>query len=121
MVAKRKNWKPIFSLEGLIEYSGGNKEFQKHVIDTFLQQCKTEMEWINNAIEREFFLQAAQSVHKLKSSLGLLNVDLSIANDFEEVLKENKNTNEIEANRDLFMNQLHQLNTELLNFLKTSE
>lgn len=107
----------LFSLEGLDEYTGNNEEFKKQMIEVFITTSKVELENLKQFFNENNFNEAAKVVHKLKTSLGVLNVDLILAKSLEEILLEVKEKESINGIFDSFVMQIEKLNLELSNYL----
>ena len=107
----------VFNLDGLDEYAGNNEEFKKQMIAVFLKTSEKELEELENYFNDSNFSEASKVVHKLKSSLGILSVDLELAKSLEMKLLETKNKENIIGLYDSFVKQLKQLSHELLTYL----
>ncbi|WP_072780423.1 ATP-binding protein [Flavobacterium haoranii] len=107
------------SLEALEEYSGGNIAFQKQMIELFLETSEKEIQKMNAFLNQESLKEASQVVHKLKSSLGILGVDLALAQDFENELIQANDSKKIESCKTVFLEQLQQIRKELIQILKS--
>ena len=58
----------------LSELSGGNKEFEKQILEQFLVQVPDEMEQLEQAIQNRDFETVKQSAHSLKSTVGYVGL-----------------------------------------------
>ncbi len=65
----------LIDLSYLRELSGGSEEFEKEMIELYLNQTPIELEILNKAIEREDFAGVKATAHKLKSSFSLMGVN----------------------------------------------
>lgn len=91
-----------FSLDLLREASGGDSDFEKIMLELFLTDSGEAMQRILHAYEQEDFAQIAKEAHKLRSSFGMLGMDLSVLNNLEQ----QSETNYLTKNIQLLENQL---------------
>ena len=74
--------------------SDGDSEFEKTLIDIVKSEFPTEKKMYYNWIQEERYIQAAESVHKLKHKISILGLEHSYekATLFEHNLKEQNTT-----------------------------
>jgi PAS domain S-box-containing protein len=83
------------NLESLKEFSGGSKEFEKELIELFMEQVPIEIAELEKAFTEENTFQIKSISHKLKSSMAVmglfsLNAYLSFIED-NALISENRN------------------------------
>jgi PAS domain S-box-containing protein len=61
-------------LDSLREFSGGNKEFEKEVIEMFLSQVPADMDDLEKAFAENNHFQIKSISHKLKSSMAVVGL-----------------------------------------------
>lgn len=59
------------SMAYLEEISGGDLDFQREILDTFLMEIPIDLEKIKMALEKEDWESLAQSVHKIKAPVEM--------------------------------------------------
>lgn len=77
--------------EYINQLAGDNQEFKLKVISILKRELPEEIELYQNYIGSNNYLQAAESVHKLKHKVSILGLEKSyyIAEEYEDNLKEN--------------------------------
>lgn len=70
----QKNKTLKVDLDSLREFSGGNKEFEKEVIEMFMNQVPPDMEDLEKAFIENNTFQMKSISHKLKSSMAVLGL-----------------------------------------------
>lgn len=69
---KDKRKEKVTSLTYLMEFSGGNKEFIKEMIETFIEQNHKDISTWRNALNDKDFVNISSIAHKLQTSLGFV-------------------------------------------------
>ena len=79
------------NLNYINDLSGDNTEFKQKLLAILKRELPEEIEVYNNAFKNLNYLQAAQSVHKLKHKISILGLEKSyyIAEEYENNLKKN--------------------------------
>lgn len=113
-----KKDKPIFNLSGLEEYIGTDPDLKRQMIELFLNSSRKDVEALNENISNSNFKEAAQKVHKLKTSIGILNSDLELAHTFESELNKGENLEKILKIQKSFSIFIEQLQSELKDYLE---
>ena len=98
-----------------------NEEFKNQMIEVFITTSKFELENLKQFFNENNFNEAAKVVHKLKTSLGVLNADLTLAKNIEESLLEVNEKKSVEGLFDSFVMQIEKLNLELSNYLNQNK
>lgn len=65
-----------YNLEGVEEMAGGDQDFVKVVVQTFLEEIPADLEGMNQAVTQENASQAYQYAHKMKPNLQMFGLDL---------------------------------------------
>jgi HPt (histidine-containing phosphotransfer) domain-containing protein len=80
------------NLSYLNSLSGGDKEFEKKLIQIIKSEFPGELKTYKHNIEHKNYLKASENVHKLKHKISILGLEKSyeIASEFEISLKENE-------------------------------
>ncbi|WP_417444405.1 Hpt domain-containing protein [Joostella sp.] len=65
-----------YNLDKLNELSGGDKEFNASVIETFLLETPQDLENLKKAVSNKEFDHIYQYAHKIKPNADLLGADL---------------------------------------------
>lgn len=78
------------NLSYLTSLSGGDKEFEKKLIQIIKSEFPGEYKLYKQNIEHKNYLKASENVHKLKHKISILGLEKSyaIASEFEISLKE---------------------------------
>lgn len=72
--AAPKQMSGYIDLSYLSELSGGNKEFEKQILEQFLVQVPEEIEQLEQAIGKSDFETVKQTAHSLKSTVGYVGL-----------------------------------------------
>lgn len=62
----------LVSYSYLEEISGGDKDFQREIVNTFLEEIVGEMEKIRIALKEENWATLGSLAHKIKAPIGML-------------------------------------------------
>lgn len=62
----------LVSYSYLEEISGGDKDFQREIVNTFLEEIVGEMEKIRIAVKEENWATLGALAHKIKAPIGML-------------------------------------------------
>lgn len=65
-----------YNLEEVKEMAGGDQEFMKEVVQTFLEEIPTDVQAMNEAISNNNPTLAYQYAHKMKPNLQLFGLEL---------------------------------------------
>ncbi|WP_372919900.1 Hpt domain-containing protein [Salegentibacter sp.] len=65
-----------YNLEGVEEMAGGDKDFMKVVVQTFLEEIPPDVDAMNEAISNDNPSLAYQYAHKMKPNLQLFGLEL---------------------------------------------
>ena len=65
-----------YSLESVEEMAGGDQEFVKVVVQTFLEEIPPDLEGMNQAVTQDNAAQAYQYAHKMKPNLQMFGLEL---------------------------------------------
>lgn len=65
-----------YDLYQLEDMSGGDKEFMKTVVETFLTEIPPDLESMQMAIDNDNHKMAYQFAHKMKPNLEMFGIDL---------------------------------------------
>ena len=71
LISSRKH---IFDFSNLQELGGGDISFVREMIDVFLEDAPNDLMQLNEAMQQQSFDNIRKVAHKMKSSLGLLNI-----------------------------------------------
>lgn len=94
----------LISYAYLNEISGGDQDFQKEIVDTFLQEMVGEIDRMKAALAAKDWQQLGNVAHKVKAPIGMLCTDVMK----DLVLKVEKNA-KAEVNLDEVPMQVEQL------------
>ncbi len=77
------------NLKYIKELSGGDKAFEKSILDVFKKEFPEEVKEFYSSFEKKDFLQTANIVHKIKHKISILGLKegLELASNFENHLK----------------------------------
>lgn len=89
---------PKVSLAILKELSGGNKEFEEEMIDTFRKQSQEILKEMELDFQVENYKNLANNAHKLKTSFGIVGADTTTLNKLEKLELIPVDSNETAAN-----------------------
>jgi HPt (histidine-containing phosphotransfer) domain-containing protein len=64
----------LVSLDYLAQLSGGDKAFEKQILEQFLVQMPEEVQQLEQAIENKDFETVKQTAHSLKSTVGYVGL-----------------------------------------------
>jgi HPt (histidine-containing phosphotransfer) domain-containing protein len=62
----------LVSYSYIEEISGGDKDFQREIVNTFLEEIVGEMEKIRIAVQEENWSTLGSLAHKIKAPIGML-------------------------------------------------
>jgi len=65
-----------YNLESVREMAGGDEDFVKVIVETFLEEIPTDVKLMTEAIENENSAVAYQFAHKMKPNLQLFGMEL---------------------------------------------
>lgn len=65
-----------YNLESVEEMAGGDQDFVKVVVQTFLEEIPPDLEGMNQAIVDDNAAQAYQFAHKMKPNLQMFGLEL---------------------------------------------
>lgn len=65
----------MVSYSYLEEISGGDKDFQREIVNTFLEEIVGEMEKIRISLKEENWTTLGSLAHKIKAPIGMLCTD----------------------------------------------
>lgn len=65
-----------YNLESVEEMAGGDQDFVKVVVQTFLEEIPPDLEGMNQAVTQENAGQAYQYAHKMKPNLQMFGLEL---------------------------------------------
>lgn len=113
-----KKGKVLFNFDGLEEYIGTDPNLKKQMIELFVTSSRKDMKLLDEYITASNFKEAAQKIHKLKTSIGILNSDLNLAQSFESELNKGENIEKILKIQKTFTTFIAELQSELEDYLK---
>lgn len=65
-----------YNLESVEEMAGGDQDFVKVVVQTFLEEIPPDLEGMNQAVTQDNPSQAYQYAHKMKPNLQMFGLEL---------------------------------------------
>ena len=65
-----------YNLDGVEEMAGGDQDFVKVVVQTFLEEIPPDLEAMNDAVAADNPQQAYQYAHKMKPNLQMFGLEL---------------------------------------------
>lgn len=65
-----------YNLDSVEEMAGGDQDFVKVVVQTFLEEIPPDLEGMNQAVTQENASQAYQYAHKMKPNLQMFGLEL---------------------------------------------
>ena len=65
-----------YNLDSVEEMAGGDQDFVKVVVQTFLEEIPPDLEGMNQAVTEENARQAYQYAHKMKPNLQMFGLEL---------------------------------------------
>ena len=65
-----------YNLDGVEEMAGGDKDFVKVVVQTFLEEIPSDLAAMNEAVAADDPQQAYQYAHKMKPNLQMFGLEL---------------------------------------------
>ncbi|MCM4159257.1 response regulator [Antarcticibacterium flavum] len=77
--------KPIISLENLNDLTEGDENFRQEMILLLVNQAEKMFEEIQGHSENKNVVEIAATAHKLKTSLGVIDADLTLLNKLEDL------------------------------------
>ncbi len=66
----------MYNLQKVKEISGGDEDFVKVIVETFLQEIPPDMQSMKLAIKNDNHKMAYQFAHKMKPNLDMFGIDL---------------------------------------------
>ncbi|MET7030665.1 Hpt domain-containing protein [Sediminicola luteus] len=105
----------IYSLDKLNEMAEGDEDFINSVIAVFLDEVPTDLEMLEQAIEKKDYSNVYQLAHKIKPNVDLLGMEQTRANalEIETLGKKEGSGDAIEKLFPLLKNDIHQVVSEL--------
>ncbi len=105
----------IYSLDKLNEMADGDNDFINSVISVFLEEVPTDLEMLEQAIEKKDYPNVYQLAHKIKPNVDLLGMEQARANalEIETLGKKEGSGAEIERLFPLLKNDINQVVSEL--------
>ena len=105
----------IYSLDKLNEMAEGDEDFINSVIAVFLDEVPTDLELLEQAIEKKDYGNVYQLAHKIKPNVDLLGMEQTRANalEIENLGKKEGSGDAIEKLFPLLKNDIHQVVSEL--------
>ncbi|MEJ1223951.1 Hpt domain-containing protein [Sediminicola sp. 1XM1-17] len=105
----------IYSLDKLNEMAEGDEEFINSVIAVFLDEVPTDLELLEQAVEKKDYPNIYQLAHKIKPNVDLLGMEQTRANalEIETLGKTQGNGAQIEKLFPLLQKDIHQVVSEL--------
>ncbi len=96
------------NLNYINQLSGDNAEFKAKIIAIIKKELPEEKALYDSQMNNNDFMNAAQSVHKLKHKTSILGLEVSyyIAGSYEDNLK--KNSRELQNEFDAILNSMQQ-------------
>jgi HPt (histidine-containing phosphotransfer) domain-containing protein len=96
------------NLNYINQLSGDNAEFKAKIISIIKKELPEEKALYDSQMHNNDFMNAAQSVHKLKHKTSILGLEVSyyIAGSYEDNLK--KNSTELQNEFDAILNSMQQ-------------
>ncbi len=96
------------NLNYINQLSGDNAEFKAKIIAIIKKELPEEKALYDSQMDNNDFMNAAQSVHKLKHKTSILGLEVSyyIAGSYEDNLK--KNSTELQNEFDAILNSMQQ-------------
>lgn len=92
-----------FSLDFLIESSGGDKSFEIQMLNLYLTNTQNSIQHIKHCFAEELFEEISQEAHKLKSIFGIYNMDVTLLDQLE-----------LSSNADRISECIHHLEKQIL-------
>jgi len=99
-----------FSLSYLEELSGGDPEFQKEMLNLFLTQTDEMFQQMEKHRKTGDWSPIAALAHKLKTSFGMIQADITILTDIETHIKSGPDVIEITKSIEALSDQIQRLN-----------
>jgi signal transduction histidine kinase/CheY-like chemotaxis protein len=65
---------PLVKLDYLSQLSGGDKQFERQILEQFVVQMPEELQQLEDAIEKSHFDTVRQTAHSLKSTIGYVGL-----------------------------------------------
>ena len=82
---KNKKNSFVFSLKYYEDFSGGNKDFVKEMINVYLEETPLILESLNDSVNSNLVTEIAPICHKLKTSFTMLGVDATDVKKLEDI------------------------------------
>lgn len=87
-----------YNLESVIEMAGGDQDFVKIVVQTFIEEIPPDVQSMNEAVEADNAGMAYQYAHKMKPNLQMFGLELMPQiKVIEEWAKSGKPKSDVEA------------------------
>lgn len=103
-----------YNLRKVEEISGGDRNFIKVIVETFLQEIPPDMEAMKTAIRHDNQKMAYQFAHKMKPNLDMFGIDLlSEIAAMEKWSDTKRPTSTIQPHLDTIINTLNKVLDEL--------
>lgn len=110
-----------FSLSYLEELSGGDPGFQKEMLTLFLIQTAEMIQHMEAQRKAGDLLPVASMAHKLKTSFGMIQADLTLLNDLENQINQGFPDVQITGSMDALTLQIRRLNLKIHGILTNLE
>ncbi|GAB2774034.1 Hpt domain-containing protein [Salinimicrobium soli] len=104
----------IYNLESVEEMAGGDQDFLKVVVQTFIEEIPPDLVAMNEAVAEGNAGQAYQYAHKMKPNLQMFGLDLMPQiKIIEEWSKSGKDKKEVEEAAEIITNRVKTAEKEL--------
>lgn len=104
-----------FDLNYLNEISGGDEDFIREMIETFLEETRKDLAYIKALLASENWSELGKTAHKMKSSIKMFGYE-SIKNQayfIEQSGKKNENIDVLPGKTQDFINSIEDVIAEL--------
>ncbi len=81
---------PTIDLTYLNELSGGNKEFEKSIMQQFIEQVPAELNLLQQAYDDKNWQQLKNTAHNLTTTVSFLGLSHRLSSDLEQLQKRNE-------------------------------
>ena len=103
-----------YNLDSVEEMAGGDQDFVKVVVQTFLEEIPPDLEGMNQAVTQENASQAYQYAHKMKPNLQMFGLELMPQiRIIEEWSKSGKDNSEVQEAARIITDKYKKAETEL--------
>ena len=103
-----------YNLDSVEEMAGGDQDFVKIVVQTFLEEIPPDLEGMNQAVTQENASQAYQYAHKMKPNLQMFGLELMPQiRIIEEWSKSGKDKSEVQEAAHTITDKYKKAETEL--------